>query len=123
MHCTGLGKALLAYRNNAEINSILMRKGMAAMTSNTFTEIPALKEELKTIREQGYAIDNCEGIDNIYCVAAPIFDPSGHAKYAISVTGRLQEMQEAQSTIIPLLKQCAHDISYALGYREEPDSH
>jgi IclR family acetate operon transcriptional repressor len=46
-----------------------------------------LKEHLKTVRTQGYAIDDEEKERGIRCVAAPIFNETGKAVAAISISG------------------------------------
>ncbi|MCL1918310.1 MAG: IclR family transcriptional regulator [Peptococcaceae bacterium] len=122
MHCCGMGKVLLAYHSNAEVNSILTRKGMAAMASKTITEAPILKQQLETIRQRGYAIEDCEVMDGVGCIAAPIFDAAGHVKYAVSVTGYRADLRDTKESIIPNLKQCAHTISHDFGYRNSQEN-
>lgn len=118
MHCSGLGKVLLAYHNSAEVNYILSHKGMPAKTSRTITDPAELKQQLEIIRQQELAIDDREIMDDICCVAAPIFDKEGKVKFAVSVTGKHHNMLgPKRELIVRSLKQCTRDISEAMGYK------
>lgn len=119
MHCTGLGKALLAYKTPAEIKWILLKHGLSRMTANTITDREMLERELIKIRRQGYAVDDREIMDSLRCVAAPIYDRDGNVKYAVSVSGFANSMQgERFEMIIAELLRAADSISFAMGYRK-----
>ena len=60
MHCTGLGKAMLAY-------------------------LP--EEKLREIRQRGYAIDNMEHEFGVKCVAVPVLGRNGQVVAGVSITG------------------------------------
>jgi DNA-binding IclR family transcriptional regulator len=55
-------------------------------TENTITNIEVLKDELKVIKECGYATDKTEHDVGIWCVAAPIFERNKKIIAAISIT-------------------------------------
>ncbi len=55
-YCTAMGKAILAYLTDVQVEAIVRKHGLKAMTSNTITSFLDLKTELETIRERGYAI-------------------------------------------------------------------
>ena len=92
MHCSGLGKVLLAHKNDAEIKRVISQRGLPALTKRTITSYSKLKVELDKVLEQGYAIDDGEIMDGLRCVAAPISDNSGKVRYAISVSGQVKDM-------------------------------
>ena len=118
MHCSGLGKVLLAYKTDAEVRRIADKKGLAPMTSRTITGLAELFRELETVRSQGYAMDDGEIMDNLRCVAAPIFDCDGQARYALSVSGFYPNMHgEPLNRAIQLVTQAAEAISLAMGAR------
>ncbi len=118
MHCSGLGKVLLAYKSDAEVKSILSQKGMRRMTSRTICSAEALDKELKKIRAQGYAIDDREIMDGLRCVAAPIFDASYQVVYALSISGLYSLMQGSYlEKIIAQVKKAAGNISQEMGFR------
>lgn len=87
MHCTGLGKVLLAYKTPSEVRWIVSKHGMRPMTARTITNLEALEEELLKVKKQGYAIDDREVMDGLRCVAAPIYDRNGDVRFAISYRG------------------------------------
>ncbi|MEU2975306.1 IclR family transcriptional regulator C-terminal domain-containing protein, partial [Nocardiopsis alba] len=66
--------------------------GLPSVTSRTVTDPRVLAEELRRVRERGYAIDDRENEPEVRCVAAPIFDHNRDPVAAISVSslaGRL----------------------------------
>lgn len=119
MHCTGLGKMLLAGKSPSEVKWILSTKGMKAMTHRSITNQQEMNRELVRIREQGYAIDDREVMDSLRCVAAPIYNRNGVLKYAVSVSGFSNSMSgERLENSIRLLVEAAETISYKMGYRK-----
>lgn len=119
MHCSGLGKVLLAYKKPAEIKWILSKHGMPPMTSRTITNREALERELIKVRRQGYAMDDREIMDSLRCVAAPVYDRDGNVKYAVSISGFAKNLQgERLQTVRDELLLAANSISYAMGYRK-----
>lgn len=121
MHCSGLGKVLLAYKTPSEIAWILRRHGMPRMTARTITDREALEKELIAIRRQGYGIDDEEIMEGLRCVAAPIWSADGQVRYAISISGLTVSLQgDRMDTVRAELLQAAADISRAMGYRPPP---
>jgi len=96
MHCTGCGKAMLAFLPQEEIDSILDTEGLPASTPNTITDRQTLYQELEEIRSRGYAIDYEEETLGVRCVAAPIRNAQGYPTAAISISGAVLSMQEDQ---------------------------
>lgn len=118
MHCTGLGKAMLAYKSPSEIKWILSQHGMQAMTSRTITDMARMDRELEKVRQQGYAEDIGEVMDSLRCIAVPIRNKDGAVKYSISISGLDNSMRlERLDKMISTLQKAAEDISYAVGYR------
>ncbi len=84
LHCTGLGKVLLAY-SPEEIFSTLVNQPLEAFTEKTITDQDRLQAELKLIKEKGYALDNEEITKGIKCVAAPVFGHNKELLGAVSI--------------------------------------
>ena len=84
LHCTGVGKAILAFlpreRQNLVLNGDLPR-----YTDATLTDPGMLRAELDHIRRQGYAIDNGEHEENVRCIAVPLLSHAGQVVGAVSV--------------------------------------
>lgn len=85
LHCTGMGKTLLAHADGDELEAILAGP-LASHTDHTITDPQDLRAELSRIRDCGYAVDREEITRGITCVAAPIFGSDGHVVAALSVT-------------------------------------
>lgn len=83
-YCTGLGKAMLAF--DQEAAGDVLAQELPRRTSSTLTDPAALRDDLERIRDRGVAFDVSEAYDGIECVAAPIRN-SGRAIGAVSVTG------------------------------------
>lgn len=118
-HCTGLGKALLAFEDIEEVRAYFQRKGLRQFTDATIQSVDELIGQLQQIRKRGYSFDLGEHEQEVRCVAAPVFDISGRAVAAISVSGpssRLDPLEEKRELIDRTLES-AHSISAKLGYR------
>ncbi len=86
LHCTSIGKAILAYQADGEIDRVI-DAGLPALTPGTITEPAALRRELRQVRERGYAIDDHELHENMRCIAVPIFERDVPVRMGISCSG------------------------------------
>ncbi len=118
LYCSSMGKSILAFLLPEERDSILEKiVPLEAFTSNTITDPDALRQELERIRQQGYAIDDIEGEENVRCVGAPIFDHVGRSFAAISLSGPAFRMSiERLHELSMLVVETALNISQQLGY-------
>lgn len=117
LHCTAVGKALLAFMPESYVENIIAR-GLKQRTPSTITDPAKLREELEHVRNCGYACDLEENEPGIRCVAAPIFDHTGQAVAACSVSGLAMTMTESKiDECSKLVRQAGMKISAALGYR------
>jgi DNA-binding IclR family transcriptional regulator len=117
LHCTAVGKVLLADLRDSEVERIIGQKGMRKYTKSSIDNLNQLKEELSLIRERGYAFDEMEHEEGIRCVAAPIYDQSGKVIAAVSLSGPIihvthYRMPELTEQVL----ETAEEISYQLGY-------
>lgn len=120
IHATGLGKAVLAHFSNEELEKYVKHKGLEKYTANTITTLPNLKEELKLIREKGYAIDNKEHEKEIVCVAAPIFEDQGDVVGALSIAAPASRKSvDNMKNLGSLVVEHANKVSDCLGYIED----
>src|SRR5206468_7848094 len=87
-YCTSLGKAMLAYLPDDEIDRLYETPGALAMrTRSTITSLARLKSELAAIRRRGYAVDMEETTEGIVCIGSPILGADGRPEAAISLAG------------------------------------
>lgn len=103
LHCTAMGKVLLAHSDAATIARVTRRK-LRAYTANTITDGKALRDELDAVVSSGYAVDREEITRGLVCVAAPIFGLDGSVEAAVSCTVSSFDADDA------LLKQVARHV-------------
>jgi DNA-binding IclR family transcriptional regulator len=123
-HCTAVGKAIMAYLSEAQVEEIIRKQGMKAMTANTITSLVELKKELKAVRERGYAIDNEEIEEGVRCVGCVVRNFSGEPLAAISVSApafRLTK-DKVKGLSQPVVA-AAHAFSRELGFKQEALAH
>lgn len=77
LHATAIGKAVLAHLPPEEAEGILRATGMPALTRRTLTDREGLADELRTVRERGFAVDDEEYEPAVRCLGAPVFDRAG----------------------------------------------
>lgn len=114
---TADGKAMLANLDEDKLLKIIPEK-IRAVTPYTITDRDKLMQDLRKIKENGFAIDNQENVVGLFCVAAPIYDYSGKAKYGLSVTGpAIRFNNEKINEAITVISEAAKEISKEIGYR------
>ena len=84
LHCTGVGKALLAVVPPAEASRLIDAAPLVAQTADTITDPAALRAEIALIRDRGYSLDEGEMETGVRCVAIGI---PGPVPMAVSVSG------------------------------------
>lgn len=111
LHCTGVGKCILAYMPQDSQERVLS-SNLKTMTYNTITNSEQLRAEIQRIRENGYALDHEEIIVGLSCVAVPVFSGPNEVAFSISVSGMTSHIDLAiQNGVINELKQVAAEIS------------
>jgi len=121
-HCTAVGKALLAVLPEADLSVLVRKRKLHAYTANTITSLTRLRNELQTVRERGYAVDQEEMEEGLQCIAAPVRDHSGKSVASMGILSPAFRLPDRK---IPQLATSivneANDLSVELGYRLEPD--
>lgn len=119
VHCTSLGKAMLAFWPPAELEAFLRGRIFKPRTRRTITGCQRLKQDLRAIRTRGYSIDDEEFEEGLRCVGAPVRDASGSVVAAISVAGPTYRVTESRVAAVgSAVSQAARGISVELGYNE-----
>ena len=78
---------MLAALPPATVREILASAGMPGKTQHTITDETALLAELVAVNRRGYAIDDEEDAEGVFCVGSAVHDRSGRCAGAVSVTG------------------------------------
>ncbi len=119
-HSSAVGKMILANFSEEELQRFLKEESLMRRTENTITDPIQLREHLKSIRKQGYAVDDEENEKGIRCVAAPIYNETGKTVAAISITAPAFRVTKKaiQETLKKEVMATASQISERLGFRE-----
>jgi DNA-binding IclR family transcriptional regulator len=116
LHCTAIGKAVLAWLPADEVRTICARTGLPRMTPGTLTEVDDLLAHLAEVRARGYALDDEENHPEILCVGAPVFDHTGQVLGGISISALAMDMdREGLERLAPEVVAAAREVSLALG--------
>lgn len=116
MHCSGIGKALLASYTREEIEKILQKRGLPQFTEKTLTVPEALFKDLEDTKSRGYSFDDDERYDGMRCVAAVIYNAFGEAVAGISVSGPSTRFPNTQIPEIgSKVRSAAAEITTAIG--------
>ncbi|WP_052216948.1 IclR family transcriptional regulator [Thermincola ferriacetica] len=117
VYCTGVGKALLAYLPDEKIDQILAQIKMKSFTARTIVDREHMMNEIREIRVNGIAWDRGEHEDDIYCMAAPVFDFTNKVIASISISATITYTPEEElAKYAGLLSQTAEAFSRAMGY-------
>lgn len=118
LHCSGNGKAILAWLEGAESKDLLKSASMSRETQHTITGITDLIASFAQIREQGYSVDHEEFAVGLRCVASAIFDEHHRPLAGISVSGPTARMTEKRLPVLGRnVKAIADEITAELGGR------
>jgi IclR family transcriptional regulator, KDG regulon repressor len=111
LHCTGLGKSLVAFQPPESLDTLLSGYSYDRFTRKTISSRSAFMAELARVRQQGYSMDDEEEELGIRCVAAPVLS-AGVVAAAVSVTATVSQMQlEGLDKVVALTKRAAARIA------------
>jgi DNA-binding IclR family transcriptional regulator len=114
LHCTSLGKALIAHLPEEELALLVRERGLPRHNDNSIVSFRKLKEELARSRQLGFAIDDEEDEIGYRCIGAPIVDEAGHPAAAISISGTIAQVREENSRALAKeVRQAAEAVTRA----------
>jgi len=118
LHCTAIGKSVLANLPDADLTAVLEPAESASDDARVPTsDSAALLDDLATIRQRGYAIDDEENEPNVRCVGAPVYGSDGTVIGGVSVSGLVFVLTLEQAhNLGPVVAASAARVSAALGY-------
>ncbi len=114
LHCTSIGKAILAAMPDDEVRALVRRTGLPARTERTVTDVRALLAELAVVRERGYAEDHEENEAGVRAVGAAVVNHTGEVVGGVSAAS-LVDFAEAPRDLPRLVVRAAAEVSRALG--------
>ncbi|MEM9049849.1 MAG: IclR family transcriptional regulator [Pseudomonadota bacterium] len=111
-YCTGVGKAMLAFQDEATLARLIRYQAFQRFTPNTLTDEQALRDELVEIRTRGHAFDREEHEPGIICVAVPVCALDGQVLGGLSITGSTARLSLDEMTAhVARLTVCARRIA------------
>jgi IclR family acetate operon transcriptional repressor len=115
-HCSAVGKSLMMRLPEEKIMAILTRLGMPRRTEHTITSQAELIADLRLAAARGYAFDNEEDNVGVICIGAAIYDRTGEAAAAVSVTTmKLGRSEDDMHQLGFVVRSYADRISQLLG--------
>lgn len=118
LFCTSVGKAMLAYMTDEEVEKVWSNSKIERLTEKTIISFDKFNEELKKIKENGYAEDDEENEMGVRCIGSPIFNQNGEIEGAISISGpTFRVTKDRVDEISKEVIKYANLISKELGYR------
>lgn len=119
-HATALGKTLVGHLAPDEREEWLAAHDYIALTKHTLTSRAAMEKELEFFQAHGYAVDDEEFHEGVLCIAAPVFNHTGRAVAAMSLTGIksrwLAEGPDRVPTLGDAVREAATRLSELLGH-------
>ena len=122
LHCTAVGKIILASMDPASVNAALAKHGMVRHTWRTIRDAGVLEKELEQVRRRGYAVDREEWAEGVCCIGSPVSDASGVIVGAVSASMPVSKFTAwEESRLGERLKTAAVDLStVSLPWRTRP---
>jgi len=116
LHAGSSSKVILAFLDEAEVDGLLARHPLEALTERTIVDEDRLRKDLAAIRKRGYASSQGERQEGTASIAAPIFDHDGRVIAALSVAGPLGRFKPRMAECAPPLVESAARVSGQLGH-------
>ncbi len=122
LHCTALGKAMLAGKSDAEIRQLYAGRKLTRYTPATLTSVERLLEDMARIRTRGWSVDDEEYEPGVRCIGAAIRDYRSHVIAAVSTSGSVSMIPRPKvARLGEHVARMALEISRRMGYRSPGD--
>jgi len=117
IHCTSVGKAILAFLPEERVAEVLRCTRFERFTDRTIATAEALRVEIEKTRRRGYAVDDEELEEGLRCIAVPVLDAQRLPVAAVSVSGpSFRVTAQKLPSIANHLLQCVREISADMGF-------
>lgn len=117
VHCTSVGKAILAFLPEERAAEVVRRIRFERFTHRTIATPEALKVEMEKTHRRGYAVDDEELEEGLRCIAVPLLDAQRMPVAAVSISGpSFRVTAQKLPSIANQLLQCVRGISTDMGY-------
>ena len=115
-YCTSMGRILLAYPPNEQLEQYLVKVDLVPHTTRTITSVEKLRVALRNIRRNGYAICDQEYEVGLRSIAVPVYSSSGRVVATLNLSGNAPRLSvlEMQSRYLTPLRNAANELSVFL---------
>jgi len=115
VHCTSLGKVLLAFHEETVREAVLAEIELFPSTPNTIIDMKKFRQELEKVRAEGYALDSQELTMDLNCIAIPVFDTKNSVCSALSVSGPSDRFTPGDAVkVLPDLLATGREVTWRL---------
>ncbi len=114
-HASALGKSLLAYFSDGELDAFIARFGLRPLTPRTVTDAVRLKAVLQATRDRGFTVDDGEYEEGLRCIGVAVPEPPDRPFAALGVSGPRSRLTPARDDeIVAALREAADAIAATL---------
>jgi IclR family pca regulon transcriptional regulator len=106
------GRAIAAFLDSQQIEDVLKACEITALTPQSLKTKEAIREELKIVRRQGYAVVDQEVEDGVRSIAVPVLNRQGMPLAAVTVLTNVATVSKKQlvEEILPVLQRIVPEI-------------
>jgi DNA-binding IclR family transcriptional regulator len=116
VHCTALGKIILASLRPDQLKRVLDRIQLKPSTANSINDVATLMDEIEETRRTGVAFDDGEFNPEVRCIAVPVMDFTGQVVGALGISGPIWRLSnQVLQTHARLVRAAANRLSTELG--------
>jgi len=114
--CTSMGRVLLAYLPQDQLEQYLQRATFTQYTPRTMTSPDKLRLALRNVRRNGYALCDQELEIGLRSLAVPVYAPNGRVVATVNLSGNAPRMPmlDMQTRFLPHLRAAASELSVFL---------
>lgn len=118
IHASAGGLAILAHTDRERVEEIIDQRGLERLTPHTFDTPEALFEELESIRDRGYSINDQGHIEGLRAIGAPVMGPEERVIGALSISGPTNRMRGEwfEETLPQLLLGSTNELELRIAY-------
>ncbi|WP_348933278.1 IclR family transcriptional regulator [Aquabacter sp. CN5-332] len=115
-YCSSGGRAIMAKLSDGEVDSILKRSDLVALTPRTITDPAEIRRQVARARKEGYSLVYDESLIGEVAVACAILDHRARPVAAIHIAGTLSEWdpESFAKRFSPLVAEAAGALSGAI---------
>ena len=116
-HCTAIGKLMLSFRSDDELQWMFKASPLTAYTNATIVDPDRLIEAVREVRQDRIGTDNQEFMHGVVCVAVPVIDSQRKCLSCIALSA-----PEARMTLnemlgfVPKMRDAANRIASTFAY-------